>query len=109
MSETNQPGGTTTSNVIGDSPFNGKVAPAVEAVKAQGGQRAFCSVWDLHAYYGESYIVQGVSFDIAKAKSSPCSAVMAPAKPRPCVHWRVSIRPKCVMAKSGSITSRCTK
>ena len=25
---------------------------------------AFLSVWDLHAYYGESYIVQGVSFDI---------------------------------------------
>ena len=25
---------------------------------------AFFSAWDLHAYYGESYIVQGVSFNI---------------------------------------------
>ncbi|WP_116084729.1 ABC transporter ATP-binding protein [Tropicimonas sp. IMCC34011] len=25
---------------------------------------AFFSVWDLHAYYGESYIVQGVSFTV---------------------------------------------
>jgi branched-chain amino acid transport system ATP-binding protein len=25
---------------------------------------AFRSVWDLHAYYGESYIVQGISFNV---------------------------------------------
>ena len=25
---------------------------------------AYFSVWDLHAYYGESYIVQGISFNI---------------------------------------------
>lgn len=25
---------------------------------------AYLSVWDLHAYYGESYIVQGISFNI---------------------------------------------
>ncbi len=25
---------------------------------------AYCSVWDIHAYYGESYIVQGVSFNV---------------------------------------------
>lgn len=25
---------------------------------------AYCSVWDIHAYYGESYIVQGVSLNI---------------------------------------------
>ncbi|MBM7068326.1 ABC transporter ATP-binding protein [Actibacterium sp. 188UL27-1] len=25
---------------------------------------AFFSVWDMHAYYGESYIVQGVSFNV---------------------------------------------
>ncbi|TYO91686.1 ABC transporter ATP-binding protein [Oceanicella actignis] len=29
-----------------------------------GSAPAFFSVWDLHAYYGESYIVQGVSFNI---------------------------------------------
>ncbi|MBO9440613.1 ABC transporter ATP-binding protein [Phaeobacter italicus] len=25
---------------------------------------AFLSIWDMHAYYGESYIVQGVSFNV---------------------------------------------
>ncbi|WP_108482139.1 ABC transporter ATP-binding protein [Oceaniglobus ichthyenteri] len=25
---------------------------------------AFLSIWDIHAYYGESYIVQGISFNI---------------------------------------------
>ena len=25
---------------------------------------AFLSIWDLHAYYGESYIVQGISFNV---------------------------------------------
>ena len=25
---------------------------------------AYFSVWDIHAYYGESYIVQGVSFNV---------------------------------------------
>ncbi|TYB89719.1 ABC transporter ATP-binding protein [Oceaniovalibus sp. ACAM 378] len=29
---------------------------------------AFLSVWDIHAYYGESYIVQGVSFDIREGE-----------------------------------------
>ena len=26
--------------------------------------QAFLSVWDMHAYYGESYIVQGISFNV---------------------------------------------
>ncbi|MAZ32875.1 MAG: ABC transporter ATP-binding protein [Thalassospira sp.] len=34
----------------------------------QGGDPAFFSVYDLHAYYGESYIVQGVSFDIREGE-----------------------------------------
>ena len=29
---------------------------------------AFLSVWDIQAYYGESYIVQGVSFDIREGE-----------------------------------------
>lgn len=32
------------------------------------GQEAFLSCRDLHAYYGESYIVQGVSFDIKESE-----------------------------------------
>ena len=33
-----------------------------------GGQPAFFSCWDIHAYYKESYIVQGVSFDIREGE-----------------------------------------
>ena len=33
-----------------------------------GGQPAFFSCWDIHAYYGESYIVQGVSFDVREGE-----------------------------------------
>jgi len=43
-------------------------APAVDPVKSRGGQRAFFSAWEMHAYYGESYIVQGVSFDIREGE-----------------------------------------
>ncbi len=35
-----------------------------EPTRSMGGAPAFFSAWDLHAYYGESYIVQGFSFDI---------------------------------------------
>jgi branched-chain amino acid transport system ATP-binding protein len=40
-----------------DSPFDKQRNMAATAPK-------FLSVWDIRAYYGESYIVQGVSFDI---------------------------------------------
>ena len=40
----------------------------VQPVKATGSAPAFFSAWDLHAYYGESYIVQGVSFDIREGE-----------------------------------------
>lgn len=30
--------------------------------------QAYCSIQDIHAYYGESYIVQGVSFDVAESE-----------------------------------------
>ena len=40
-----------------NQPFNPNANHAQNAT-------AFFSVWDLHAYYGESYIVQGVSFNI---------------------------------------------
>ncbi len=36
---------------------------ATSAVRA-GHAPAFLSVWNMHAYYGESYIVQGVSFEV---------------------------------------------
>jgi len=39
-------------------------APGVAPVQAHGSAPAFFSAWELQAYYGESYIVQGVSFDV---------------------------------------------
>jgi len=41
-----------------------RVAPTV----GTGSQPAFLSVHDIHAYYGESYIVQGVSFDVREGE-----------------------------------------
>lgn len=43
-------------------------APGQRPVTSKGGQPAFFSCWDIHAYYGESYIVQGVSFDIREGE-----------------------------------------
>ena len=42
--------------------------PSVEPVTRQGSAPAYFSCWDLLAYYGESYIVQGVSFDIREGE-----------------------------------------
>ena len=41
-----------------------QTAPGLAPVVSRGSSPAFFSVWDLHAYYGESYIVQGVNFDV---------------------------------------------
>ncbi len=41
-------------------------AAITEPDPASDGAGAYVSIRDLHAYYGESYIVQGVSFDIAE-------------------------------------------
>jgi branched-chain amino acid transport system ATP-binding protein len=43
--------------------FRGEIDTVVET-----GEKAFFSVRDIHAWYGESYIVQGVSFDIKKGE-----------------------------------------
>jgi len=51
-----------------DVDVNQSHAPTVEPVRSKGGQRAFFSAWDMHAYYGESYIVQGVSFDVREGE-----------------------------------------
>jgi len=44
--------------------YQGPLKKTLQPIKSQGTDPAFFSVWDVHAYYGESYIVQGVSFDI---------------------------------------------
>lgn len=43
-------------------------ADKVQPVTRQGSAPAFFSCWDMHSYYGESYIVQGVSFDIREGE-----------------------------------------
>lgn len=54
-------------SLLGGDEFQGK-APGKAPVTTTGGQPAFFSCWDIHAYYGESYIVQGVSFDIREGE-----------------------------------------
>jgi len=44
------------------------VVPSVRPTTAKGGAPAFFSVHDIHAYYGESYIVQGISFDVREGE-----------------------------------------
>ncbi len=39
-----------------------------QPIKSEGTSPAYFSAYDLHAYYGESYIVQGVSFDIREGE-----------------------------------------
>ncbi len=45
-----------------------EVAPVLQTTKTTGSDPAFFSCWDLHSYYGESYIVQGVNFDIREGE-----------------------------------------
>ena len=45
-----------------------KVKKRVRTVKSKGSDPAFFSGWDMHSYYGESYIVQGVNFDIREGE-----------------------------------------
>ena len=45
-----------------------KTVPTVKPVEKQGSSPAYFSCWDIHANYGESYIVQGVSFDIREGE-----------------------------------------
>ena len=46
----------------------GQHAPGTPVVRNSGSSPAFFSCWDIHSYYGESYIVQGVSFDIREGE-----------------------------------------
>ena len=45
-----------------------KHAPVAPTISNTGNSPAFFSCWDIHSYYGESYIVQGVSFDIREGE-----------------------------------------
>jgi len=45
-----------------------KVEERVQTVTSKGSDPAFFSCWDMHSYYGESYIVQGINFDIREGE-----------------------------------------
>jgi branched-chain amino acid transport system ATP-binding protein len=57
-----------TDTLLREDIYEGGHAPGVEPVRGRGGAPAYFSAWDLHAYYGESYVVQGVSFDIREGE-----------------------------------------
>jgi branched-chain amino acid transport system ATP-binding protein len=59
---------TTQDTLLGQSQFDGATAPGVPTRTGRGSTPAYFSVWDIHAYYGESYIVQGVSFDVREGE-----------------------------------------
>ncbi len=44
------------------------MVPVKKPVVSQGSSPAFLSVWELNSYYGESYVVQGVSFDVREGE-----------------------------------------
>lgn len=48
--------------------FSTKSAPKSAPIQATGPSPAYFSAWNLHSYYGESYIVQGVSFDVREGE-----------------------------------------
>ena len=56
------------STLLGDDHLRNAKAPNAPTVDARGSAPAFFSAYDLHAYYGESYIVQGVSFDVREGE-----------------------------------------
>jgi len=68
MSDPQQTNGPADGTLLGEEQFRGQVVPGMLPKTARGGQPAYFSVWDIHAYYGESYIVQGVSFDIREGE-----------------------------------------
>ena len=43
-------------------------SPRPQAITSQGSDPTYFSVWDMHSYYGESYIIHGISFDIREGE-----------------------------------------
>ena len=57
----------TDTNIISEEIFH-EHRTAVPPARGLGGDPAYFSCHDLHAYYGDSYIVQGVSFEIREGE-----------------------------------------
>ena len=43
---------------------------------------AILEVQDIHTYYGDAYVLQGMSLKLEQGRSSGCSAATASARPR---------------------------
>ena len=56
------------STILGPDQWKAAGEHHVPPKLSKGGAPAYFSAWDLHAYYGESYIVQGVSFEIREGE-----------------------------------------
>jgi len=56
------------STILGPDQWKSAHGSHVEPHTAKGGAPAFFSAWDIHAYYGQSYIVQGVSLDVREGE-----------------------------------------
>jgi branched-chain amino acid transport system ATP-binding protein len=54
-------------DILGDEVYRRR-APAVAPRRTAGGAPAYFSCHEVHAYYGDSYIVQGVGFDISEGE-----------------------------------------
>ena len=67
MNTSTEPDNKSSDTLLGDTVFEG-AAPGKKPTMTTGGQPAFFSCWDIHAYCGESYIVQGVSFDVREGE-----------------------------------------
>jgi ABC-type glutathione transport system ATPase component len=65
-------------------------------------------VWDMHAYYGESYIVQGVSFNVHEGEILALLGRNGAGKTSTLRAIARIGSPQVTMARSGSTTSRCT-
>jgi len=58
----------TDTTILGPDQWKAAHDTHIQPHMSVGGAPAFFSAWDLHAYYGESYIVQGVSFDVREGE-----------------------------------------
>jgi len=74
---------------------------AVQPTKQASGKPAYFSCWDIHAFYGESYIVQGVSFDIHESEIVALLGVTVRARHQPYARLHVSIIRRCIVEKYG--------
>jgi len=70
---------------------------------------AYFSLYDIHAYYGESYIVQGVSFNVHESEILALLGRNGAGRHRHCGPLRGSMIQGSPMARYGWTTGTCTR